>query len=92
MHVTNERSQAQNKELAMEMLRGKLYNLEIEKNKRIAEGYVGDFKKGENIEWGSQIRSYTLHPYKLIKDHRTDIETSDVDAILNKGEIEIFLT
>lgn len=91
VHVTSERSQAQNKELALEMLRGKLYNLKMEKNKMIAEGYVGDFKKGEDIEWGSQIRSYTLHPYKLIKDHRTDIETSDVDAVLNKGELNMFL-
>jgi len=91
VHVTSERSQAQNREIAMQMIRAKLYNLEQEKIKKIEEGFVGDFNKGEDIEWGSQIRSYTLHPYKLVKDHRTNIETSDTDAILGKGEIDLFL-
>lgn len=91
VHVTTERSQAQNKEIAMLMIRAKLYNLEQEKIKKIESGFIGDFNKGSDIEWGSQIRSYTLHPYKLIKDHRTDVETSDTDSVLNKGELDIFL-
>jgi peptide chain release factor 2 len=91
VHVTSERSQEANRQQALEMIRSKLYLLEEEKQKRIKEGYTGDFDKGTEIEWGSQIRSYTLHPYKLIKDHRTNIETSDVDAVLLKGEIGLFL-
>lgn len=91
VHVTSERSQAQNKELAMNMIRAKLYNLEIERQEKIKQGFVGDFKKGENIEWGSQIRTYTLHPYKLIKDHRTSVETSDVESVLFKGDLSIFI-
>jgi peptide chain release factor 2 len=87
VHVTSERSQAQNKELALTMLKGKLYNLEVENAKKIHEGLKPEFNKAENIEWGNQIRTYTLHPYKLIKDHRTNVETSDVENVLGKGGI-----
>lgn len=91
VNISTERSQAQNKELALDLIKSKLFKLEEEKNKRIADGFVGDFNKAQAIEWGSQIRTYTLHPYKLVKDHRTNIETSNVDDVLNKGEIDAFL-
>jgi len=91
VHVTSERSQAQNKELALTMLKGKLYNLELVNAKKIQEGLKPEFNKAENIEWGNQIRTYTLHPYKLVKDHRTNVETSDVESVLGKGDISIFL-
>jgi peptide chain release factor 2 len=90
VHVTTERSQAQNKELALEELAGKLYILHEEKQKEIEKGATPDFNKAQAIEWGSQIRTYTLHPYKLVKDHRTNIETSNVENVLD-GDINIFL-
>jgi peptide chain release factor 2 len=89
--VQTERSQAQNKEIAINMLKSKLYLIEEEKLQKEREGFVGEFKKGTDIEWGSQIRTYTLHPYKLVKDHRTNVETSDVDGVLLKGQLEEFL-
>lgn len=90
VHISTERSQAQNKELALEELAGKLFLLNEEKQKEIEKGLTPDFNKAQAIEWGSQIRTYTLHPYKLVKDHRTNVETSDVTAVLN-GNIEIFI-
>lgn len=83
----NERSQLQNKELAMTVLRAKLMELELKR--RTAEQ---DRLKGEHVaaEWGNQIRSYILHPYKLVKDHRTDYESSDPNAIL-EGDIDPLL-
>lgn len=89
--VQTERSQAQNKEIALNMLKSKLYLIEEEKLQKEREGFVGEFKKGTDIEWGSQIRTYTLHPYKLVKDHRTNVETTDVDGVLLKGQLEEFL-
>jgi peptide chain release factor 2 len=91
VHVTTERSQAQNKELALEELAGKLFILHEAKQKEIEKGLTPDFNKAQAIEWGSQIRTYTLHPYKLVKDHRSNTETSDVDKVLN-GDLEIFLS
>jgi peptide chain release factor 2 len=88
--ISTERSQAQNKELALEELAGKLYVMQEQRQKEIEKGVTPNFNKAQEIEWGSQIRSYTLHPYKLVKDHRTNIETSDVDGVLN-GDIDIFL-
>lgn len=78
----NERSQHRNKDMAMKMLTAQLYELEKRKKAEKQEGLHGD-KKG--ISWGSQIRSYVLQPYRLIKDHRTDHEAGNVDAVLDGG-------
>ncbi len=90
VHVTTERSQAQNREIAMQMLKGKIYNLEKENQEKIEKGMTPEFNKAQSIEWGSQIRTYTLHPYKLVKDHRNEIETSNAEDVLN-GKIDLFL-
>jgi peptide chain release factor 2 len=88
VHVESERSQAQNKEKALEILSGKLYHMEEERRKKKEQGlYVS---KTTEIEWGSQIRSYVLHPYKMVKDHRTNTEVRDVESVLD-GEIEKFI-
>jgi peptide chain release factor 2 len=81
------RSQLQNKENAMRILKSHLYELEIKKK---MEKQAEQESKKLKIEWGSQIRSYVLHPYKLIKDHRTDYESSNTQDILN-GEIDEFI-
>jgi peptide chain release factor 2 len=87
-HVTNERSQAQNKEKAISMLKGKLYTrMEEERIAREKGMYIS---KTTDIEWGNQIRSYVQHPYKMVKDHRTGCETSQVDKVF-EGEIEEFI-
>ncbi len=83
----NERSQHRNKDMAMKMLSAQLYELEKRKKAEKQEGLSGD-KKG--ISWGSQIRSYVLQPYRLIKDHRTNFEAGNVDAVLD-GEIDGFI-
>ena len=83
----NERSQIQNRETAMNILKGKLKLLEIEKQ----EKEMSDLKGcNVNIEFGSQIRSYVMHPYSLVKDHRTGYETSNVNKVMD-GEIEGFI-
>lgn len=88
VHVTSERSQLQNREKALEMIRGKLFRMKEEAAAKEARGLsVGSSTK---IEWGSQIRSYVLHPYQLVKDHRTDHERRDVDAVL-EGDIQSFI-
>jgi len=89
VHVTSERSQEQNKEKALEMLKGKIYKKMEEDKAREKEGFA--VSKTTEIEWGSQIRSYVLHPYKMVKDHRTNVEIRDVDAILLDGAIEEFI-
>jgi peptide chain release factor 2 len=78
----NERSQHQNKQNAMKLLRAKLYELEMEK-KRAEQAEVEAGKK--KIEWGSQIRSYVLQPYRMVKDHRTNLEEGNVDKVLDGG-------
>jgi len=84
-----ERSQAQNKEKAMAILKGKIYKALEEKRIAKEEGmYVS---KTTEIEWGSQIRSYVLHPYKMVKDHRTNVETSDVSSVLEEGKLDEFI-
>lgn len=88
VHVDSERSQEHNKQKALEILAGKLYHFREAERKRKEEG-LSVSKTTEN-EWGSQIRSYVLHPYKLVKDHRTDTEARNVDEILN-GNIDKFI-
>jgi len=83
----NERSQHQNKHRAMRLLRAKLYDFEMKKRREEQEKKEKGKKK---IEWGSQIRSYVLQPYRMVKDHRTGIETGNVDAVLD-GEIDDFI-
>lgn len=86
--VSTERSQAQNREKAMEILRAKIFALRESEKKAQESGM--SVSKNTSAEWGSQIRSYVLHPYKMVKDHRTGVETSNIEDIL-KGEIEVFL-
>jgi len=88
VHCETERSQAQNKERALGMLRAKVYKLiEDEKDKEMA---LMKISKEVSPEWGSQIRSYVFHPYKLVKDHRTGVEERDVDKVL-EGELDDFI-
>jgi peptide chain release factor 2 len=83
----NERSQHKNKAMAMKYLRSRLYEMKLrEQNDRLDE--INKTKKG--IAWGSQIRSYVLHPYKMVKDHRTNIETGNVSRVLD-GDIDDFI-
>jgi peptide chain release factor 2 len=83
----NERSQHQNREVAMRVLRARLFELQREKREQEIAAQSGE--KAE-IEWGSQIRSYVLHPYKLVKDHRTGEETANVDRVLD-GDLDAFV-
>ncbi len=88
VHVTSERSQAQNKEKALAILKGKIYARQEEERIKKEKGmYVS---KTTDIEWGNQIRSYVLHPYKLVKDHRTNVEIHDADKVLN-GYLDEFI-
>lgn len=89
VHVATERQQEQNKQKALEILSAKLYKLDEEKRKAEIEGR--QISKTTEIEWGNQIRSYVLHPYKMVKDHRTDFETSDVEGVLEKGLLDGFI-
>lgn len=82
-----ERSQLQNRRMALKMLKAKLYEIELAKR----EQERADYEAGkENIEWGSQIRSYVLQPYQLVKDLRTEYETGDVDSVLD-GDLDRFI-
>jgi peptide chain release factor 2 len=83
----NERSQHKNRAMAMKILRSRLYELEIEKQKEKMEAY---HKTKKDIAWGSQIRSYVLHPYRMVKDHRTGIEVGNADAVLD-GDLDQFI-
>jgi len=82
-----ERSQGRNRELAMKMLKAKLYQLEVDKKKAEAERQYGE--KGD-VAWGNQIRSYVFQPYQMVKDLRTGVQTSDVQAVMD-GEIDAFI-
>jgi peptide chain release factor 2 len=88
VHVDSERSQAQNKERALEILKGKLYHKQEEDRKKEARGL--SVSKTTDIEWGNQIRSYVLHPYKMVKDHRTGVEVNDTEGVLD-GELQVFI-
>ena len=83
----NERSQHKNKETCMNMLKARLYDFKIKKKEKESKNL--ESSKSE-IGWGHQIRSYVLHPYRLVKDNRTNYETSNPDKVLN-GEIDGFL-
>ncbi|MBP9624497.1 MAG: peptide chain release factor 2, partial [Veillonella sp.] len=78
----SERSQIQNREQALKLLRAKLFELELEKQAELKEKIGGTYQA---IEWGSQIRSYVFHPYNLVKDHRTGVETGNVQAVMDGG-------
>ncbi len=80
VHVESERSQLQNKERALELLRSKLYHYKKIERKKEKEALTGG--KRIEAEWGHQIRSYVFHPYKMVKDHRTEVETGDVESVL----------
>ncbi len=78
----NERSQGRNRDMAMRVLRARLYQRALDERRAEEDKLVGDKK---SIEWGSQIRSYVLHPYRMVKDHRTGHETGDTDKVLDGG-------
>ena len=82
-----ERSQHKNRAKAMSLLKSKIYELQSDKQRKEMERFYGE--KGE-IAWGSQIRSYVLQPYTMVKDHRTDEETSNTDAVLD-GALQPFI-
>jgi len=82
-----DRSQLGNRERAMEMLRSRLYELELRKKNELKDAVNSSKKK---IEWGSQIRSYVFHPYKMIKDHRTDYEVGNIQPVMD-GDLGGFI-
>jgi peptide chain release factor 2 len=88
VNISSERSQQQNREKGMALLAGKIFAFEEEQCRRELQGL--SVEKSLKIEWGSQIRSYVLHPYQLVKDHRTDTEVRNVDAVLG-GDIQTFI-
>jgi len=88
VHVTSERSLAQNREKAFDILRAKLWKRM--EDERIAKEKGMQLGSTTSIEWGNQIRSYVLHPYKMVKDHRTDMETSQIDKVL-EGDLDGFI-
>ena len=83
----NQRSQHKNRAIAMKQLKARLYELEMEKKENEAEALGGEKK---DIAWGSQIRSYVLHPYRMVKDHRTGHEVGNADAVLD-GDLDGFI-
>ncbi len=83
----NERSQLQNKEQCLRLLRAKLFELEMEKRQEMKKDLDGEQRA---IEWGSQIRSYVFHPYTLVKDHRTGVETGNIQAVMD-GDLNPFI-
>ena len=83
----NERSQHRNKATAMKILRARLYEIEMQKKQEKMEEL---HKSKKEIAWGSQIRSYVLHPYRMVKDHRTGVEVGNADAVLD-GEVDQFI-
>ncbi len=88
VHVSAERTQNANREKALELLRGKLFKKREEDRQKAEAGFAPS--KTTAIEWGNQIRSYVLHPYKLVKDHRTGVEVRDAEGVL-MGGIEPFI-
>ncbi len=88
VHVTSERSQMDNRVKGLEILKGKLFKKQEEDRRKEELGLAPD--KTVSIEWGSQIRSYVLHPYKMVKDHRTNMEVGDAEGVL-AGKLEPFI-
>ena len=86
--ISSERSQLQNRDKAMEILKAKIYNRREEEKKAEESGLY--ISSTTDIEWGNQIRSYVLHPYQMVKDHRTDTEVRNVNDVLD-GELEAFI-
>ena len=83
----SERSQHKNRSLAMKILKSRLYDISIREREEKIETFAGDKKE---ISWGNQIRSYVLQPYRLVKDHRTNLEVGNVDSVLN-GNLDVFI-
>ena len=83
----NERSQTQNRETAMKVLRSRLLDIRAQEQNQEIEELRGEYVKAE---WGSQIRSYVLHPYQLVKDNRTDFETGNTQAVFD-GDLDAFM-
>ena len=86
-----QRSQIQNREYCLQMLRAKLYEYEKAKQDALVNDIAGDY---QNIEWGSQIRSYVFQPYTMVKDHRTSYETGNIQAVMDgdlMGFVEAYL-
>lgn len=83
----SERSQHRNKEVALRILKARLYDIQLKEKQQKIDSFMGDKK---DISWGNQIRSYILQPYRLVKDHRTNVEKGDVDSVL-EGDIDIFI-
>lgn len=88
VHVSSERSQADNREKGLNILKGKIFKMR--EDERIAKEKGMYISKTTSVEWGNQIRSYVLHPYKMVKDHRTDFETSKVEDVL-EGNLDSFI-
>ncbi|MCA9399594.1 MAG: peptide chain release factor 2, partial [Candidatus Omnitrophica bacterium] len=83
----NERSQLQNKQTAMKLLKAKLFEL---KQQEQEEKMSKEYGQKQKIEWGSQIRSYVMHPYSMVKDHRTNVETGNVAKVMD-GDLDLFI-
>lgn len=88
VHASGQRSQEQNREQALTILKAKIFKKAEEKKLSFEE--TMKISKSTEIEWGNQIRSYVLHPYKMVKDHRTNIETSDVEGVFD-GKLDLFI-
>ena len=89
VHAESERTQERNRDKAMEILEGRLIRKQEDDRARELAGL--SVSKTVQIEWGNQIRSYVLHPYKMVKDHRTDVEVRDAEKVLEDGAIDAFL-
>jgi peptide chain release factor 2 len=89
VHASSERSQSANKERALEILKGKLFRMKEALHKEKRESF--QVSKIQDAEWGNQIRSYVLHPYKMVKDHRTNIEHKSPDRVLSGEDLDLFL-
>jgi len=88
-HIESERTQTQNKEKALEILKAKLYKRQEEE--RLLQEAGRKISKTTSVEWGNQIRSYVFHPYQMIKDHRSGVEVRDIDKVIKDGKLDPFL-